>query len=133
MFKFIDYLLALALLITLATPNISRAQDSPESLIGTWRLDMSPENSEDNNFAMMEITAVKGRSFSGTFYREGVAIRSGLINTQTGKVYGALISGDGTGEYYTSFYLEDGRLVGTTHAPGRNFLSTWIANKVEDE
>ena len=64
------------------------AQDSPEVLIGKWKLDMSPHKSDDNNFAMMEITNVTGSEIKGTFYREGVALQEGRINTQRGIVYG---------------------------------------------
>lgn len=109
--------------------NELKGQDSPEVLIGTWKLDMSPHIEDDDNFAMMEITKVTGSEMKGTFYREGVKLREGRINTQRGIVYGALISGDNSGEYNTTFYYEDGKLYGSTHAIERGFLSVWIATK----
>jgi len=90
---------------------------------------MSPHNSTDNNFAMMEITKVDGSAIYGTFYREGVRLRNGQINTQTDVIYGALMSQDNSGTYNSTFYLKNGKLYGTTHAIQRGFLSVWIAEK----
>ena len=98
-------------------------------LIGTWKLDMTPENPNDENFAMMRIKKVKDNKLKGTFYREGVEIRDGRINTQTGTIYGALVSGDNSGDYNTSFYFKDGKLYGSTHALERGFLAVWVATK----
>ncbi|NQZ75585.1 MAG: hypothetical protein HRT61_05655 [Ekhidna sp.] len=107
----------------------SIAQESPDVLIGKWKLDMSPQNLDDDNFAMMEITSVKNDQLKGTFYRDGVKLKNGHINTQTGRIYGALMSGDNSGSYNTSFYYEDGKLYGSTHAVDRAFLAVWVAVK----
>ncbi len=98
-------------------------------LIGEWQLDMSPENKTDANFAKMIITKVGNNQLKGSFYRDGVRIREGRINTQTGIIYGALVSGDNSGEYNTSFYYKDGKLYGSTHAIEREFLAVWTATK----
>ncbi|AXG72258.1 hypothetical protein KORDIASMS9_04527 [Kordia sp. SMS9] len=98
-------------------------------LIGEWQLDMSPENTTDANFAKMIITKVNNNELKGSFYRDGVRIREGRINTQTGIIYGALVSGDNSGEYNTSFYYKNGKLYGSTHAIGRAFLAVWTATK----
>lgn len=100
-------------------------------LVGKWKLDMSPQDDTDSNFAMMEISSIEGNSFTGVFYREGVKIKNAHINTQLGIIHAALISGDGTGDYNTSFYYKDGVLQGTTHAVNRNFLAVWTATKEE--
>jgi len=111
----------------------TKAQESTDVLIGTWKLDMSPHIADDDNFAMMKITSVKDNELKGTFYREGVKLKEGQINTQRGIIYGALISGDNSGSYNTSFYFEDGKLYGSTHAIDRGFLAVWIAEKQTDE
>lgn len=98
-------------------------------LLGTWKLDMSPSDTTDSNYASMEITKVSDNSLEGYFYRKGVEIREGRINTQMGIIYAALVSGDNSGSYNTSFYYKDGILIGTTHAINRNFLSVWTATK----
>jgi hypothetical protein len=112
--------------------NLLKAQDGPEVLIGTWRLDMTPHKADDNQFAMMEIKSVSNGKLEGTFYRSGVKIRNGQINDLTGRVYGSLISGDNSGSYNTSFYFENGKLYGTTHAVNREFLSVWVAVKEDN-
>lgn len=104
---------------------------NPEVLLGKWILDMSPQNKEDNNFAMMEVKSIKGDDMKGNFYREGVKIQNGKINTQNGVLYGALVSGDNSGSYNSSFYYKDGLLYGSTHAIDRGFLSVWVARKAD--
>ena len=100
-------------------------------LEGEWVLDMSPQDSSDSNFAKMTINSIDNGQLKGFFYRDGVEIRNAQINQQTKRLYCALISGDGTGEYYTTFYLENGKLYGTTHSRERNFLSVWVGRKVQ--
>jgi hypothetical protein len=106
--------------------------DELQVLVGEWQLDMSPQNTNDDNFAMMEIKSINEKTFKGTFYRKGVKIREGRINTQTGVIYAALVSGDNSGEYNTSFYYQDGKLYGSTHSLDRDFLAVWVATKKQD-
>ncbi|MEM7572902.1 MAG: hypothetical protein AAF433_08375 [Bacteroidota bacterium] len=108
---------------TLADPDTS-------VLLGEWQLDMTPENPDDNNFAKMVIREINNQSFKGIFYRDGVSIREGRLNTQRGIIYGALVSGDNSGEYNSTFYYEDGVLYGSTHAIGRDFLAVWTATRL---
>jgi len=113
----------------------SCAQDinlKAQELVGTWKIDMSPQDKSDNNFAIMIIDKVAKNSIKGTFYRKGVKIREGRINTLTNHVYGALVSGDNSGDYNTSFYLKDGKLYGSTHSLKKDFLSVWEAVKEID-
>lgn len=110
------------------------AQDDSQigqELIGEWQLDMSPQNPDDENFAKMIVREVSDGSFTGIFYRDGVRIREGRLNQQTGTLYGALVSGDNSGVYNTAFYLKDGKLYGSTHAIGRGFLSVWVGEKMK--
>ena len=122
------YVLLVSLLVSI--PSTINAQSTDLNvLIGEWKLDMSPQDETDSNFAMMKITKVENGQIKGEFYREGVKIRNAQINTQLGYIYAALMSGDGTGDYNTTFYLKKGVLYGTTHAVDRNFLSVWTAIK----
>ena len=98
-------------------------------MLGTWQIDLSPEDKSDNNFAMMRITKIDNKTFEGDFYRDGVEMRNAKINTQLDLIYGALISGDASGTYHSAFYYDNGVLHGTTHAINRNFLSVWTASK----
>lgn len=101
-----------------------------QELVGTWKLDMSPENKTDSNFAMMKIVAISDNKVVGEFYREGVSIREGRTNTQTGKIYVALISGDNSGEYNSTFYFENDKIFGSTHSVDKDFLSVWVGEKI---
>ncbi|WP_378178910.1 hypothetical protein [Aquimarina sp. SS2-1] len=102
-----------------------------QSIVGKWKLDMSPQNTTDSNFALMQIDKIDNNSVHGTFYREGVKIKEGRVNTQLGIIYVALISGDNSGSYNTAFYYKDGKLYGSTHAVDRGFLAVWIAEKTK--
>lgn len=118
--------------VLLSIPHLSNAQSTTiglEVLVGKWKLDMSPQDESDSNFAMMEISEVVDNTFKGVFYREGVQITDAQINTQLGIIYAALISGDNSGIYNSTFYYKDGILHGTTHAVNRNFLAVWTAIK----
>jgi hypothetical protein len=123
-------LIAIAIMI-LSTSSIMAQSDPLDltQLLGSWKLDMSPQDTTDTNFALMEITSIDENSLSGTFYREGVKIQEGRVNTLSGRIYAALISGDNSGKYHSAFYYEEGVLYGTTHAIDRGFLSVWVATK----
>ncbi|MEO1438647.1 MAG: hypothetical protein AAFV80_24110 [Bacteroidota bacterium] len=112
-------------------PSLTESIDT-QILVGHWKLDMSPQDSTDSNFAMMHIKKVTASSFTGDFYRKGVSIKNAQINTQTGKLYGALTSGDNSGTYNTTFLYQDGMLYGTTHAIDKAFLSVWTATKITE-
>ena len=117
--------------LTISAFSQNAIKANTDVLLGEWKLDMSPQIKDDNNFALMRITSVKGKKIEGIFYREGVKLKNGQINTQRGIIYAALTSGDDSGEYNTAFYYDDGKLYGTTHALERDFLSVWIAEKTQ--
>ena len=98
-------------------------------LKGTWKLDLTPENKEDTNYAVMKIDRIENNLVEGEFYREGVAIQEGRTNTQSGRIYVALISGDNSGIYNSAFYYENGKIYGTTHSINRDFLAVWEGEK----
>jgi hypothetical protein len=123
---------SIIIITILCRSNYANAQVTEaqlQDLVGTWTLDMTPENDTDNDFAYMQITEVGPNSLQGEFYRESVKIREGRINTKLGIIYCALISGDNSGDYYTTFYLKDNKLYGTTHSEARDFLAVWTGTK----
>ncbi len=103
---------------------------NPSLLIGNWRIDLSPENNNDDNFAKMIICSVEENSIEGYFYRDGVKIKEGRITNSQGVIYVALVSGDNSGTYNTAFHLKDGMLYGTTHSLDKDFLAVWKAIKL---
>ncbi|SHH47769.1 hypothetical protein [Winogradskyella jejuensis] len=120
-----------AAVLSFTTSIHSQSKDLDLNVLkGTWKLDMSPQDKTDNNFATMKITKIDNSTFKGEFYREGVRIREGRINTQLGIIYGTLISGDNSGEYNTTFYYKNGALHGTTHSVHKDFLAVWIGTKM---
>ena len=121
----------LGMILTLSAFSQNKEDVSTKVLLGEWRLDMSPQNKEDNNFAMMRITDVTDNTLKGTFYREGVQLKNGQINTQTGIIHVALTSGDNSGQYNSAFYYKNGKLYGTTHALKRKFLAVWVAERAK--
>ena len=124
------FIFLIFLVSSIGTTYAEENHSDPSILIGSWTLDMTPHDTTDDNFAKMKINSIDDdHSFHGEFYRDGVAIQYGQLNSQTDTIYGALISGDNSGNYSSSFYLKDGKLYGTTHAIQRGFLSVWIATK----
>jgi hypothetical protein len=130
--KQLSFFKATILFVILSQGIYSYSQTSHadlQDLVGNWKLDLSPENPSDSNFAIMNITSITSNTFEGNFYQESAAIKEGRINKQLGIIYAALISGDNSGEYYSSFYMKDGVLHGSTHSEGRDFLAVWTATK----
>ena len=105
--------------------------DDLQQLVGTWKLDMTPNDTSDNNYASMLITEITPSTVKGEFYRTSVSIREGRVNTQSGLIYVALVSSDNSGDYNTSFYYKDGTLFGSTHSLDRDFLAVWTATKIK--
>lgn len=99
-------------------------------LIGHWKIDLSPDDNNDNNFAKMIISSIDENSIEGIFYRDGVKIREGRITISRGIIHVALISGDKSGTYNTSFYYRDNVLYGTTHSLKKDFLAVWEGIKI---
>ncbi len=127
----LDYLLTISLFMLYT--NIADAQPSKmnlDVLVGSWNLDMTPQDPSDDKFAKMVISSVGENSIEGTFYREGVKIREGRINVSGETIYVALVSRDNSGTYNTSFCLQEGILYGTTHSLDKDFLAVWKGEKL---
>jgi len=119
------------IMLTVFTSMGQATTEDLQSLKGEWKLDMTPQDKTDANFAMMRITEIDSKSVQGIFYREGVVIKEGRVNTQSDVPYVALISGDNSGSYNSTFYYKNGKLYGSTHAVNRAFLAVWTAEKVK--
>ncbi|MFK8012002.1 MAG: hypothetical protein AB8B80_08190 [Marinicellaceae bacterium] len=119
------------MLCLLINPIAQANKDDINQLLGEWQLDMTPENHEDDNFALMHISSIADNKIQGDFYRKGVKIQQAQINQQSNVLKAALISEDNSGKYHSSFYLEGEKLIGTTHAIDRGFLAIWTAKKIK--
>lgn len=96
-------------------------------LIGTWQVDLRPTPDAPPYFQELVITAVTGKTFTGTFY--GAPLSEGRINTDWGTVRVAFVTADGSGAYHHSAVLHGDRLEGLTNSTGRDFLAYWSAKK----
>ncbi|MEZ5063774.1 MAG: hypothetical protein R3B81_03520 [bacterium] len=112
-------------------PSYAAETPSPGDLVGTWRVDLRPTPDADEYWQEFVVRSVDGHTFEGTFY--GTELRDGRLNTDWGAVYFAFVTEDGSGEYHTSGVLKDGRILGTTHSIGREFLAVWKATPAASE
>jgi hypothetical protein len=94
---------------------------------GTWQVDLRPTPGAEPYFQEFVVSAVDGKTFTGTFY--GTPIEQARINTDWGKVRIAFVTRDGSGPYNHSAVLEGKRLEGLTNSTGRDFLAYWSAEK----
>ena len=131
--NFLSIPILIIFLSTISTVNAHDEEINPTVLEGKWILDFTPHILNDSVFASMIITKATKDTLEGQFYREGVEITKGQINLTTGKLYCALVSGDGTGKYNTSFYYENDKIYGSTHSIDKDFLAIWTGIKEKEE
>jgi hypothetical protein len=90
-------------------------------------VDLRPDPAAEGYYQQFVVTAVQGKTFSGTFY--GTPISQARINTDWGAVRIAFVTADGSGAYNHSAVLTGDKLEGLTNSTGRDFLSYWSATK----
>lgn len=98
-----------------------------EFLKGEWKIDLRPTPTSEAYYQSFVITEISENKFEGTFY--GSTIKEGLINRYWDRLYFAFSTADSNTEYYHSGYLEDGKLVGISYCPGREFAAPWSGVK----
>lgn len=101
----------------------------PSTLIGEWQVDLRYTPDDEPYFQKLLVTEVTDKTFQGTFYYDS-EIQEARYNTDWGVLTIAFVTADGTGPYNTTARLEDGKLKGTTHSVGRDFVALWTAVKV---
>lgn len=125
------------LISTLLSPFSLLAQPAstsavqPEELIGTWKVDLRPTPDAEPYYQPMVIKNISGNTLKGTFYHSPVL--ESKVNGDWENLHFSLITRDKTHLYYTSGYLKDGKLYGSTFCPGRDFLGVWTATKETEE
>ncbi len=107
------------------------AQEDPNQLVGTWKVDLRTTPDADDYYREMVITSVDGGSIEGTFY--GSPIQIGHLNLDWGAVRFAFVTSDGSNDYYTSGTLSGDQIEALTHTVGRGFLAYWTAVKLASE
>jgi hypothetical protein len=119
--------LVLMLSVTAFKVKTNTTPVNASDLIGIWQVDLRPTPDAAPYYQEFVVTAVNGNSFTGTFYN--TEIKQGKINTDWGTVSFAFVTSDGSGAYNTSGQLKNGKLEGSTHSLGRDFLMPWRAEK----
>jgi hypothetical protein len=110
--------------------RLARVQPDAKSLVGVWSIDLRPTPDAPAYLVRMEIAEVADGSFSGAFYN-GSPISNARINTNWDGVRFAFTTSDGTGVYHTQGVLRGGRVEGSTHAIGRDYLGVWSGSRAE--
>lgn len=114
----------LALLLTFSLAMNALAQDKTEQqLVGEWQIDLRPTPDAEPYYQIFAIEAVTDSGLTGTFY--GSQLEDAYVNTEWPETYFAFTTRDATHAYYHSGYLKDGKLMGTSYCPGRNFIARW--------
>lgn len=117
------------------TPKVIQAShwfSAPENsaettLEGHWSIDLRPTPDAEPYFQELIIQPLNGKSFAGTFYNTN--FKNGKINTSWGRTYFAFKTKDGKSTYYSSGYLEDETLRGTTYCEQRGFVMPWTGTR----
>lgn len=97
----------------------------PGELVGTWQVDLHPSPDAEPYLQEFVVRSVDGNGFEGSFY--GTQVTEGRLNVDWGAVRFAFVTADGSGPYNHSGVFRGGRLEGTTHSLGRDFLAYWTA------
>ncbi len=121
--KSLSSIFVIALLLTTLGFNNTFKEVRVSTLEGTWDIDLRPSPDAPPYIQPMVITSTKKNKVKGTFY--GSIIKHGRINNKWGKIVFAFVTEDNSGVYHTTGQLEDGRLTGSTHSLGRDFLTPW--------
>lgn len=100
-----------------------------EQLKGKWTIDLRPTPASKAYYQVFEVTAIDGKTFSGTFY--GSPVKGALINSEWDRLYFAFSTSDNTHTYYHSGSLHKGKLSGISYCPGRKFTAPWNSVKKE--
>ena len=74
-------LTALVLLTGCTTPPVTSSPE-PGQLVGVWKVDLRPDPAAEGYYQEFVVTAVQGKSFSGTFY--GAPISQGMNQHRLG-------------------------------------------------
>lgn len=109
-----------------------QAQSNPDysQLEGTWEVDLTPDDPNDSVGTQMVITKADKKKLDGTFY--GSLFKESQVGFGLETIHFAFVTSDKSGDYNTAVRFVDGKMIGTTHALARDFLSVWTATRKTD-
>jgi len=114
---------------TFGQDDAKSANESPEALVGSWQIDLTPSPGAEPYFQTIVVKKVSDDKLIGSFY--GSNIKQAVLNTEWPKLYFAFTTSDKNNAYYHSGYLENGKLFGMTYCPDRDFAAPWTGTKNE--
>ena len=100
-----------------------------QSLIGTWVIDLRPSPNAEAYLKDFTIKSFEAKTLKGIFYDTPFA--NGRIHTAWGKLYFAFTTADGSGTYFHSVSLENGKLSGISFSENRQFVMPWTGTRKE--
>lgn len=124
-------LLLTGLLLFAWTHSYSQSTSLPakqtriQDLIGTWEIDLRPSPDAPAYIKEFVVTGLTADSLRGVFY--GTRFANGRINANWDRLYFAFTTADGSGTYFSSGYLSEGKLYGMTYSQGRGFIMPWFS------
>lgn len=120
-----SFLLVFLCLIQYANSQTSDAL----SLEGAWVVDLKPTPDAAPYLQDLIIEHSEDGRFSGSFY--STPFSNGETNSLWEKTYFAFSTKDGRSTYFSSGYIEGGKMNGVTYCDNRNFVMPWIGIKQE--
>ncbi|OLY90905.1 hypothetical protein SAMN05444008_11740 [Cnuella takakiae] len=109
--------------VAAAKDSTSATQQLVQSLLDTWVIDLRPSPDAEPYLKDFVLKAFDAQTLKGSFYDTPFA--NGRIHTAWGKLYFAFTTADGSGTYFHSGYLENGKLSGLSFSPSREFVMPW--------
>lgn len=113
----------------MAKDSLSKEQRLIQSFLGNWEIDLRPSPDAEPYLKDFTIKAYEALTLKGVFY--DTYFENGRIHTAWGKLYFAFTTADGSGTYYHSGYMENGKLYGTSFSPSREFVMPWTGVRKE--
>jgi hypothetical protein len=98
-----------------------------KDLMATWTLDLRPTPQSDSYLKEFVLSSFEEEKLNGTFY--GTDFKDGKINCDWGKIYFSFTTGDNSGPYFHTGYVENGKIYGTSYSEGRGFMIPWFGEK----
>lgn len=96
---------------------------NPDKALGTWVIDLRPTPESEPYLKDFKFTKIDSTRFDGEFY--GYPFSGGFLNTDWDKIYFAFTTGDQSGTYYHSGYIEGDKVYGMSLNENRKLMLPW--------
>lgn len=117
-----------ALLLSAGSASAQTAPDV-QGMAGRWTIDLRLKLSDAVYTQPMLLTIAPDKTVTGSFYNSDIL--AGRAGSAQGRICVSFRTTDGQGMYHSAACLEDGKMVGSTWAEGRNFVLPWTAERTK--